>query len=353
MLNKVSERLDCASHPETDENGFKIGRRCDQCEFMESWTCLVDSVNKIASDDMILDYNEIKAEALRNFIFIEDSMKRNKRKNGTKWAKAINVSLTSQTQKINNIVQFDWIHFAEICRFLGYTLMNDELSIKHLQKNKKEIERCERGITLQQLLRAWSNILKEVLMDTRSNRFATAADVSCRLDQLKKKINLTSLSKGGRAYYEGLNLLMNQSPISIDIRWGRAEDFRHVENHVHLRIVYNPLQSPVIKDQLNRYQTDSKEIKFTDATIEEYDGNKRIRSYLDNHYGVIMSSAREAEDANNEWYENLWYDSKKIFKFCIKKEKDDLYESHFGKHCDMVSVTTFSIKYLIIIFSTI
>ena len=209
--------------------------------------------------------------------------------------------------------------------------------MKYLQKDKKELERYERGTTVQRFIRAWTNIIKKVLSKTTNSHFMVSADVSCRLEQIKQKINLTSLSKAGRAYYEGMNLLMNQSPISIDTRWGKAEDFRHVENHVHLRIAYNPLQSPVIKEQLSRYQTNIKGLKFTEAKIEEYDGHKRLSSFKEEHIGIICSSEREAEDANNEWYENVWYDSKKIVKFCIKKEKNELYESHFGKHCDMVS----------------
>ena len=69
---------------------------------MNSWTNLVESVNKIASDDIILDYNESKAEALRSLILIEDSVKRGDKRNGIKWAKAINVSTNFQKNSTVN-----------------------------------------------------------------------------------------------------------------------------------------------------------------------------------------------------------------------------------------------------------
>lgn len=199
------------------------------------------------------------------------------------------------------------------------------------------MDRRKQGITLQHLLRAWSNILKLVLDKVKNDRFS-ATDVESRVDQLKKKVSLTSLSRGGRAYYEGANLLMSQSPITIDTRWGNAADFRHVEIHVHLRIAYNPLQSPVVKEQLNKFQTDPRRIKFTNADIEEYNGDKRLESFKETHYEVVCSSAREVEDANDEWYQDIWYDSKKIHKFCLQKIRDGTsYEAYFGRFCDLVS----------------
>lgn len=58
------------------------------------WNELSESVNNIASDELILNYNELKTEAVRNLIFIEDNMKQNKQSRGVKWAKSVNVSKT-------------------------------------------------------------------------------------------------------------------------------------------------------------------------------------------------------------------------------------------------------------------
>ena len=220
--------------------------------------------------------------------------------------------------------------------------MNDDLTTKYLQKDKKEIGRpkvnCE-VITLTQITKLWSDMLTEVLRSTNNDHFSPADHIS-KLEQLKKKIELTSLSRPGRAYYEGANLIMNQSPITIDTRWGKPEEVRHVEIHTHLRVTYNPLQSPVIKRQLSKYRLEPERMKFTKAEIEKYDGESRLESFKHDHYNVICSSAREAEDANNDWFENIWYNTKKIAKFCRQKVKDGYsFENYFGSYCDMVNTS--------------
>ena len=218
--------------------------------------------------------------------------------------------------------------------------MNDELTVKYLQKDKSQMGQSRKNyetVTLQRITKSWGDVLTEVLRRANNDHFSPT-DVTSKLDQMKKKIELTSLSRPGRAYYEGANLIMNHSPITIDARWGKPEDFRHVEIHTHLRITYNPLQSPVIKSQLNKFRADPEKMKFTNAAIESYDGNQRLQTFKEDHYNVVCSSAREAEDAINDWAQNVWYNTKKAAKFCRQKVKDGFsIEDHFRNYCDMVS----------------
>lgn len=87
--------MECASHPETDELGNRTNRKCDYCSFMGTWSNFTEEITKLSSDDLITDYNEIKEEAVRSLIFIEESMRRGENENmreGVKWASATNVS---------------------------------------------------------------------------------------------------------------------------------------------------------------------------------------------------------------------------------------------------------------------
>ena len=84
--------MDCNTFKEDSEEGYKMNRRCDQREFMDAWSSLVENTTKVSSDDLIADYNEIKYDALRSLISLEESiLKNNNKRNGVRWAKAINV----------------------------------------------------------------------------------------------------------------------------------------------------------------------------------------------------------------------------------------------------------------------
>ena len=92
--------MDCSSHPEEDEQGNSTHRKCDYCSFANTWSNFSEEIAKLSSDDLITDYNEIKEDAVRSLIFIEESMRKGagrEEKEGVKWAKATNVSINKKT----------------------------------------------------------------------------------------------------------------------------------------------------------------------------------------------------------------------------------------------------------------
>ena len=81
--------MDCSSNLTEDVAGYMRYSRCDQCYFIENWTSMMESITKVASDEIILNYNQAKADVIQNLLQMDEMLKK---KEGSKWSRAINVS---------------------------------------------------------------------------------------------------------------------------------------------------------------------------------------------------------------------------------------------------------------------
>ena len=147
---------------------------------------------------------------------------------------------------------------------------------------------------------------------------------------------------GGKNFIEGLDLRMNQTPACANPIWGKPEDTRLIELYAFARITYNHLQSPIVEEKLSARTIKEEEIKFTRSEIEKYDGDRKLKTFKEDLYGIIMTTEREIEDGYNEWSGGTWCDTKRIFKYCEKTcnnqtHTSHTYQHHFDTQSDMVS----------------
>ena len=223
--------------------------------------------------------------------------------------------------------------------------MIDEITVSKLQKDPNMMGNS-RGdnsniITLAQMMRIWERMIQSAL-EGMNNGLFIPQDKASRLKQLEEKIKISTQAVNSNTFMQGLDLQLRQMPITLDPKWGN-DDGRQINLVARIRISYNPLDSPVIARLLGRKRMKTDNLKFTDKEVEKYDGDKRLEKFKNDQNDCYCSSDREIEDANCEWQNDIWYNPRKIHRYCIEHAKDGFSNgTHFGVSSDMVSNNSYN-----------